>query len=685
MSIKHGDIVVGGHYTATIGGKAAVVKVEGFAVVNENGRKSTHYQVSDKETGKSHVFKTVRKFIGIVKGRKADKPKAPARGKPAAKPPADPEDRLAFEEMAPLAPDEMRELITPERVADELRLAEGAVGAPKPKGGFAEKMRANMAKEEQRQRTLRHGPSHVIVKALAGTGKTTTLISALQNLKGLTPTTVVRGEDGAKLTMPITPTPQQRAVWDAVAESQDQCRFVAFVAFNSSIAEELASRVPPGMDAMTMHKLGYRAVNKAFGYCPLDSKRVPKIIEELLEEDWNSLQRGPRAEMVGAAVQLTKLVKMNLVPTDIMDDYEDRKGVDAALQDLVDYYEIEISNGDKRQAFDLVPKIIDRCKEVGKDRKVDFDDMVWLPVALGLPVFQYDLLLVDEAQDLNRCQQALCKKAGRRLLFCGDPHQAIYGFAGADCESMARLAEELGNTQRGCIELPLTMTRRCGKAIVEEARQWVPEFEAFGDNPEGAVLQGVFHVPLTGERPYRAMVRPGDHIICRVTAPLIGECLGFLSEGRKASVLGRDVAASIKATLKRIRAASVSEMYERLDEWLANEVSKETSKKFPSESRIIALHDRAECLRVFMQDAATYEEVQARIEGVFTSNPDEPGIRLSTIHKAKGLEANRVFFLRPKGAGCPHPLARTPWQQAQERNLVYVAITRAIHELVHVA
>jgi len=70
---------------------------------------------------------------------------------------------------------------------------------------------------------------------------------------------------------------------------------------------------------------------------------------------------------------------------------------------------------------------------------------------------------------------------------------------------------------------------------------------------------------------------------------------------------------------------------------------------------------------------------------VFTDSLDTVGIKLSSIHKAKGLEAHRVFFLRPKGGECPHPMAKTGWQRGQEQNLLYVAITRAIEELVYVS
>jgi DNA helicase II / ATP-dependent DNA helicase PcrA len=594
---------------------------------------------------------------------------------------------------------ESEELLHPEKVADGLRLEEREVGGRKT-SKLGEHLRAKQQQEQERERAMRHGPAHLVIRALAGTGKTTTLVGGLQVLKGMIPTTVRVVETPAgprRETVPITPSPQQQAIWDAIAESKAEARTCAFVAFNKAIAEELKRRIPQGCDAMTLHSLGNRAVSKAFGYCKLDGDRVKRIVEEILEIDLSDREvKREMWDVLTGTETLVRLVKQNLVPVDIEDD-RDRQHVEELLQDLVDYYELEMDNGVKRQVFDLVPKVIDRCKEVAKDHTINFDDMIWLPVVLGLPMHQYDLLLVDEAQDLNRCQQSLARRAGKRLVLCGDPKQAIYGFAGADARSMDRMKEELGNSPRGCVELPLTVTRRCGKAIVEEARQWVPDFEAHGDNPEGKISSARYTEepynpsgnywagPVPEDQTYVSMVKDGDFILCRVNAPLVSQCFRFLRAGRKATIQGRDVAAGLVSTIKRFKARSIEDLVGKVSVWLDKETAKEQAKKYPSEVRVIALQDKADCIYVFAEGAATVEEVLQRIERVFTENPHEPGIRLSSIHKAKGLEANRVFFLRPKGAGCPHPMARTPWQQEQEMNLCYVACTRAIHELVHVS
>ena len=240
----------------------------------------------------------------------------------------------------------------------------------------------------------------------------------------------------------------------------------------------------------------------------------------------------------------------------------------------------------------------------------------------------------------------------------------------------------MSETSRGCVTLPLTVTRRCGKAIVEEAKQFVPEFEAHPNNPEGGIEDAEY-------KKYAASCQDGDFLLCRVNAPLISQCLKFIAAGRKANIQGRDVSKDLIRTLDYLwpHFGNVSQFIGKLSEWLDHELAKERAKRVPNEIRMQSLHDRHDCLTAFCGDSTsgtTKEEVIGRIEAVFTDDRSIEGIRLSSIHKAKGLEARRVYLLQPQGAAVPHPAAKTAWQQKQERNLLYVAITRAIETLVYV-
>lgn len=536
--------------------------------------------------------------------------------------------------------------------------AEATTPAPTPKPGqtpLATLLSKSIAQVSGKE--LDSSP-HMIIEARAGTGKTTTLVEGLKVVKGL-PTR-------------ITPSPQQKAVWDCLALSAG-AQSICFVAFNRSIAEELKTRVPQGCEAMTMHSLGLKAVTKAFGRVECNSYVVPDLISELLQRDIREL-RTHKPVLLKATEELVSLCKMNLVDPSQPE----------ALAELAAYYEVD-TNGSRDEIFALVPRVLEACKQ--PKGRINFDDMIWLPIILDLPMFKYDLLLVDEAQDLNRCQQALAMKAGSRLVLCGDPRQAIYGFAGADSKAMERKEEFLKATPRGCVHLPITVTRRCGKAIVAEACKYVPDFEAHADNGPGKVSEAAYPTDKDGKERkdnYTGLAADGDMVLCRVNAPLVSQCFRFLKAGRKAQIQGRDIGQGLISTIKKMKANGIIDLTAKLDDWSDKELKKERAKKFPNEARMIMVTDRMDCLACFIAGCDTVDEVIRKIESVFTDDKSSPGIKLSSIHKAKGLEAKRVFFLRPKGGECPHPMAKSAWQKDQELNLCYVAITRAIEELVYV-
>jgi superfamily I DNA/RNA helicase len=171
----------------------------------------------------------------------------------------------------------------------------------------------------------------------------------------------------------------------------------------------------------------------------------------------------------------------------------------------------------------------------------------------------------------------------------------------------------------------------------------------------------------------------------------------MLKEGRKADIQGRNIGQGLISTVKKLskslatnqvnpdfRTVRIPDLVEKLSDWLHAETEKENRKRMPSDNRLITLQDRHDCILAFTEGCDNAQEVIDRIDRVFTDNQHSPGIKFSTIHKAKGLEAKRVFLLEPEGATVPHPMAKTAWQKVQEWNLRYVAITRAIEELVYV-
>src|SRR5262249_33890650 len=131
-----------------------------------------------------------------------------------------------------------------------------------------------------------------------------------------------------------------------------------------------------------------------------------------------------------------------------------------ALAAVVEHYNVDVPPN-HAPIFEAVAKLLEAT--LADTRRVDFDDQLWLPVQLTLPVETYDNLLIDECQDLSRLQQALAFRAAPtgRIVPVGDPQQAVNGFAGADAQSVPRLAELLTGSSRGLLDCPLSITFRC--------------------------------------------------------------------------------------------------------------------------------------------------------------------------------------------------------------------------------
>lgn len=513
---------------------------------------------------------------------------------------------------------------------------------------------------------------HMMIKALAGTGKTTTLIEGLKYMRGEQPQ--------------ITPSPQQQAIWDALALSR-KARTVAFVAFNKSIAAELQRRMPVGCEAKTLHSLGLSAVTKSIGRFKVDGYAASEHLCHLTGKDMRDLRKHD-FDLIRGVDRLVSLCKMNLtgfdgktlLPADCEEEWHD------LLDQLASYHDLDF-NGTRSQVYYYTPQVLHACLDPVNAPSISFDDMIWLPVVLGLSITKYDVLGVDECQDLNPCQQQLALLAGERLLLCGDEHQAIYGFAGADAQSMQRMEAILSDTPRGCMVLPLTVTRRCSKLVVAEAQKLVPEFEAHPTNLQGSINKLAFSNPDGSDTgTYREVVGPGDMVVCRVNAPLVSQCFKFIKQKRRADIQGREIGKGLIALVNKLKADTVEDLIAKVTDWEHQEVEREQSKRKPSEGRVINIQDKADCILAFCDGAASVAEVVNCIEEMFTDTTDNTNsIRLSSVHKAKGLEAQRVFILEPERATMPHPMAKTAWQREQEWNLRYVAITRSIEDLYYVS
>lgn len=466
---------------------------------------------------------------------------------------------------------------------------------------------------------------NLILEAVAGAGKTTTLLEACKLLRG---------------------------------------RNVGFAAYNRAVANEIGQKARERgltwVDSNTFHGFGKRAILKV----------VPKVMVAEKGEKMALMLMDVPTEYQKFVKRIVGLAKQSCLIGPRIDDIRE-------WNQLVAHYSLD---GDLEgeltveQGIAYAQKALNLSNGMWRDI-IDFDDMVYLPAVNKniRPAFVYDVFLVDEAQDTNPARLRMARKLTKndgRTFFVGDRHQAIYGFTGADNKSMDTIAETFG-----CRKLPLTVTYRCPKAVVAKAQQYVSHIQAHESAPQGEVKE--VSNP-TWEREQRQNLTAGDAILCRKTRPLVEEAYALIRAKIPCHVEGKDIGKGLlDITYRWAKVKTVPAFLEKLSEHTERQVKKFLDKK--EEAKADNARDQEETMKVLCEGKQTLEQVREDIQALFkdTKAGDAPvDVTLSTVHKSKGREWHYVYVLGFKEF-MPLPAAKLAWEIEQEINLIYVAITRA--------
>lgn len=459
---------------------------------------------------------------------------------------------------------------------------------------------------------------HLVCRARAGTGKTTTIIEGVNRA------------------------PEKS---------------ILLAAFNKSIAMELQKRVNnPRVEAKTLHGLGFKFIARNWNKVQVDenddrkmalAKRASDapdpVIKIIAELHTKAREIEPFVALRGSGRDLIDLaIKFNLVPDEEWDEH----------------------GWDLNAVCDAAHKAMVFAME--RTDKIDFADMIFLPLVHKWVRPWFQLVVVDEALGMTVAQLELaigcCTKNGR-ICIVGDDRQAIYSFRGADSNSLDRL-----KTKLRAAELGLKTTYRCCKNVVKLARTLVPDFACPETSPDGQITACDSDGMLD-------TAREGDFILSRTNAPLIKICMALLKRGRRARIKGRDIGRGVIALIKKFGASQVSDLEPKLVEYLQHEY--ERADKLPEQACIARkefVSDQVEIIRALSEGAAMISELIARCQDLFADDAERAAVMCSSVHKAKGLEANKVHLLEGTFRG----------GRPEEDNIKYVGITRAKSHLVWV-
>ncbi|MBN8669389.1 MAG: ATP-dependent helicase [Chitinophagales bacterium] len=492
-----------------------------------------------------------------------------------------------------------------------------------------------------------NGTGNAIINAVAGSGKTTTLVEASK-----------------------------------LIDSDN----VLFAAFNTHIVGTLRSRLPKKTICRTMHSIGRECLLKHLGlttikpisnkyraYCRTIAKSIHEQLETIYDNklkafDFNSdvdlPDAPPLVEEIRNQLQtLTDFCRTTLADPESLEE----------LENLAEHFSIDCPVP-LPKIKDYVKHILDMGEsDALESNTIDFTDMLWLTFKWNLKPPKFHWVLIDEAQDLNASQLHLVNKMvgeNTRLLFVGDPKQAIYGFSGADSNAFSNIKVKT-NAQ----EFPLSICYRCPAKIVGLAKTIVEQIE-----PRPGCIDG--EITEIKEDAILSHVKDGDLILCRSTAPLVKLCFKLLSNKKQARIKGKDIGKALIKIVKDVEAEDGFDFTQFLDflEKIKIERINKLNQKPDNEQQVEDFIDQVESIAACFvsYNCKSAPEFRAELDNLFSD--ESTVITLSTIHKTKGLEEDRVFILHYEKM----PLKwkkQKDWQFTQENNLKYVAITRTKQHL----
>jgi superfamily I DNA/RNA helicase len=319
----------------------------------------------------------------------------------------------------------------------------------------------------------------VVVEALAGTGKTTTL-KAISGVQPMRPGT--------------------------------------YLAFNKAIVREAEGSFPGRVNVTTAHALAYKAIGHEYGHRlpgnPGATRMSAKRMSSFMKVKAAQLDTGTLNPVVVTRMAQATVAAFIKSPDPSIQIWHIPPRVTAHH----DHYEIA------RIVLPVANRIWDDLRS--KQGKFFFTHDVYLKLwALSNPVINSDYIMFDEAQDSDPVIASIVARQAAQVVYVGDRNQAIYGWRGA-VDSMSKVENAL--------RLPLTKSFRFGPAIAEAANEWLDLL--------GSDLRVVGHDPVKstvgdlGDNAPRA-------ILCRTNGTALGWVLAFHQRGIKVALAPGDKSA----------------------------------------------------------------------------------------------------------------------------------------------
>lgn len=379
----------------------------------------------------------------------------------------------------------------------------------------------------------RGSETNLMISALAGTGKTSTLEAVQAKVKS---------------------------------------KPILYLVFNRKNADEATSRMLSTTTVRTFNGMGHRIWGGTGRSLKLDTKKTPTILRQLIADSPKSAQSAMWAvwDQVVSGVGLAK--SLGYIPSGVAKS-EASLITQSKFHNLLDERPDDLIS-------DLIDAILRRSIKLSFDGTIDYNDQVYMPALWGGAFPKFPLVMVDEYQDLSPVNHALLSRlVTKRIIGVGDPWQNIYGFRGASAGGM-----ETAITNYSMGELGLSISFRCPKAIVNHVLWRVPHFKW---HREGGQVS-------TPDKLNASLIPDNATIICRNNAPLFATAFRLIGIGHSVSVAGSDIGPRLVGTMKRLGDTSLSraQTLSAINDWEAEKLANEskTASDMAECMRIFARH-----------------------------------------------------------------------------------------------
>lgn len=435
----------------------------------------------------------------------------------------------------------------------------------------------------------------------------------------------------------------------------------AYVAFNKKIVEEFAARAPGWVQMSTLNSLGNGNIKRAYRNARFDQYKIRNIVQDLISVLSLNYGEGKVVESnMDAINRVVDLLKANL-----LDPSPEN------IELICDKYGIEL-NGEANILVEYIVKTFIKSVEM-IPQVYDYSDQIYATATDMVPATRFDVLICDEAQDMTVAQIHMAINSLTeigRFFAVGDSLQSVYGFRGADTQSIQNIIK-LTNA----VTLPLMLSYRLPKSHTEKVNE---QFGTELESPENAI-DGIWRDDFTVEEMI-PMWAEDDVVLCRCNAPLVPHAFALIRRGVKAVILGRDIGVNLIALIEKIRDKTntmrLTDLVIKLERYKIKQVAKLAAQNKSARAQV--LEDKCNTISAVAEEGCEkIDDLVTAIRMIFTDN--KSGVVFSSIHKAKGGEWNRVFIIKAKIM--PHPKAESAWQLEQEEHIEFVAKTRSKREL----